>query len=309
MMSATVAPSFAEYLVRTGYETPFEWIERESGMRYIVLSTTVQLHRTLFQWRYAEGMTEGGTAPETGAGAEGGSWPGSSAAPEPPWRKEPKSTRVPLTKEAIVEAALRVLDADGIDGLSMRRVGEELNVGAASIYWHVRNKDELLQLILERVIEEMRLPEPDPEHWQEQLRGYAFAVRDILNSHRDVARISMGRLPSGPQVALVMEWLFTLLTPAGIPARVIAYSGDMLALFVGAFAFEESLGPASFGGDITPEQFLEMMKDYLRSLPPDRFPYTSKMVDLIMSGGREDRFAFGVDLLLRGLESYARDSS
>jgi hypothetical protein len=52
-----------------------------------------------------------------------------------------------------------------------------------------------------------------------------------------------------------------------------------------------------------------MMKDYLRSLPPDRFPYTSKMVDLIMSGGREDRFAFGVDLLLRGLESYARDSS
>ncbi|HEY1919052.1 MAG TPA: TetR/AcrR family transcriptional regulator [Streptosporangiaceae bacterium] len=242
-------------------------------------------------------MAEGGTEPESSA------WPAASAVPDPPWRKEPRSGRVPLTRDAIVDAALRVLDADGIDGLSMRRVGEELKVGAASIYWHVRNKDELLQLILERVIAEMRLPEPDPGHWKEQLREYAFAVRDVLNSHRDVARISMGRIPSGPQIAVVMEWLYTLLTPAGIPAQVIAYSSDLFALFVGAFAFEESLGPST--GDIPPEQFLEMMKDYLRSLPPDRFPYTSKAVDLIMSGGRDERFAFGVDVLLRGLESYA----
>jgi AcrR family transcriptional regulator len=249
-------------------------------------------------------MAAGGTEPETGT-----SWSGAAAVPDPPWRKEPRSGRVPLTREAIVDAALRVLDAVGIDGLSMRRVGEELNVGAASIYWHVRNKEELLQLVMERVIEEMRLPEPDPAHWKEQVRGYAYAVRDILNSHRDVARISMGRIPSGPQIALVMEWLYTLLTPAGIPAQVIAYSGDLFALFVGAFAFEESLGPASFGGDIAPEQFLEMMKGYLRSLPADRFPYTTKAVDLIMSGGPEERFAFGVDLLLRGLESYAQDSS
>jgi AcrR family transcriptional regulator len=233
-------------------------------------------------------------------------WSDASAAPPPPWQQETRSGRVPLTREAIVDAALRVLDADGIDGLSMRRVGEELGVGAASIYWHVRNKDELLQLILERVVGEMRLPEPDPAHWQEQLRAYAFAVRDVLNSHRDVARISMGRIPSGPQIALMMEWLYTLLTPAGIPAQVIAFSSDMFALFVGAFAFEETLGPAALAGDIEPEQFLEMMKDYLRSLPSDRFPYTTKAVDLIMSGGREERFAFGVDLLLRGLESYAR---
>lgn len=254
-------------------------------------------------------MAEEGAAPETSPAPESGGWPGASGVPEPPWRKEPRSTRVPLTRAAIVDAALRVLDADGLDGLSMRRVGEELEVGAASIYWHVRNKDELLQLILERVIGEMRLPEPDPAHWKEQLRGYVYAVRDTLNSHRDVARISMGRIPSGPQIASVMEWLYTVLTPAGLPAQVIAFSSDLLALFVGAFAFEESLGPGSFGGDIEPEQFLEMMKDYLHSLPPDRFPYVTKMVDLIMSGGREERFGFGVDVLLRGLESYARDAS
>jgi AcrR family transcriptional regulator len=248
-------------------------------------------------------MADSDSAPDAGA-----PWPGASAPPDPPWRKETRSTRVPLTREAIVDAALRVLDAEGIEGLSMRRVGEELKVGAASIYWHVRNKDELLQLILERVIGEMRLPEPDPEHWKEQLHAYAYAVRDILNRHRDVARISMGRIPSGPQIALMMEWLFTLLAPAGIPAQVIAYSSDMFALFVGAFAFEESLGPGSFGGDIPPDEFLEMMKDYLRSLPADRFPYVTKTVDQIMSGGREQRFEFGVDLLLRGLESYARQA-
>ena len=212
---------------------------------------------------------------------------------------------MPLTQDTIVDAALRVLDADGLDGLSMRRVGEELNVGAASIYWHVRNKEELLQLILERVVGEMDLPEPDPARWKEQLRDYAFQVRDVLHRHRDVARISFGRIPSGPQVALAMEWLFTLLTPVGIPAQVISFSGDLFALYVGAYAFEESLGPAS-PGDLPPEQFLDMMKDYLRSLPPDRFPYTTQAAEMIFSDPPDARFAFGVDLLLRGLESYAQ---
>ena len=67
-------------------------------------------------------------------------WRDYEGLPEPPWRAARKpSSRAPLTRQAIVDAALRVLDAEGMDGLSMRRVGEELGAGAASIYWHVRN--------------------------------------------------------------------------------------------------------------------------------------------------------------------------
>ena len=60
-----------------------------------------------------------------------------------------------------MDAALAVLDAVGMDGLSMRRVAQELGTGAASLYWHVRNKDELFQLVFDRVTREIVLPEPD----------------------------------------------------------------------------------------------------------------------------------------------------
>src|SRR5207247_9642587 len=93
--------------------------------------------------------------------------------PDPPWRVDTRARarpRVPLTRDAIVEAALHVLDREGLDGLSMRRVAEELGTGAASLYWHVRNKDELIQLLSERLAAEIELPAPDPSRWQEQPR-------------------------------------------------------------------------------------------------------------------------------------------
>ena len=59
-----------------------------------------------------------------------------------------------------MDAAIAVMDREGVDGLSMRRVAEELDTGAASLYWHVKNKDELLQLIFERTAQEVTLPTP-----------------------------------------------------------------------------------------------------------------------------------------------------
>ena len=104
--------------------------------------------------------------------------------PPPPWQRVPqrgaRRRRDPLTQEAIVEAALRVLDAEGLDGLSMRRVGEELNTGAASLYWHVGSKDGLLDLIFEHVIGEQEVPDPEPERWEEQLKEVARTMRATI---------------------------------------------------------------------------------------------------------------------------------
>lgn len=250
-----------------------------------------------FYQRYTVGMASESSRP----------WANAADVPEPPWRTAAQQgARTPLTREAIVQAALRVLDADGIDGLSMRRVGEELGTGAASIYWHVRNKDELLQLVFERVTAEAELPEPDPSRWQEQLRDLAHRMREVLNKHRDVARLSIGRIPSGPTLAVYSEWLFALLKPVGIPDQVIAYLGDLFGLYVGAYAFEESLGTSSFtGGGMSPEQFFQMLSDYIMSLPEERFPNVRRAVGALFGGGPDERFAFGVDLMLRGLATYA----
>jgi len=233
-----------------------------------------------------------------------------NAMPDPSWRPAAKApvVRVPITREAIIEASMRILDRDGMDGLSMRRVGDELGVGAASLYWHVHNKDELLQLLFERITEEVVLPPPDPEHWMDQVRHLAHQMRDVMNAHRDSARISLGRIPSGPSIARLAEWSFEVMQPAGLPDWVIAYVGDLLGLYVGAYAFEESLGLASpTGEEMPPEQIVAMFTEYLTSLPIDRFPRTVAAAGLLMGGPPEERFEFGLDVILRGLSTYAAD--
>ena len=256
-------------------------------------------------WVMTESLPGAGDRDEQGEGRTGAA----SGLPEAPWRQPRRGhQRIPLTEEAIVEAAIRVLDVVVMEGLSMRRVAEKLGTGAASIYWHVRNKEELLQLIFERVTGQMELPEPDPDHWKDQLRELAHRMRSILNSHRDVARISLGRIPMGPTLAVYSEWLFRLLKPVGMPDRVITYIGDFFGLYVGAYAFEESLGVSSPTGEkLDPEQITEMFLSYVMSLPEDRFPYTRANADLMFSGGPDERYEFAVELILRGLESYARE--
>ena len=104
--------------------------------------------------------------------------------PEPPWaatRRE-RPARTPLTREAIVDAALRVVDREGADGLSMRRVAEELGTGPASLYWHVASKDELINLVVDRVVGEIELPPPDPERWQEQFMEGMRQARRVLRA-------------------------------------------------------------------------------------------------------------------------------
>jgi AcrR family transcriptional regulator len=235
---------------------------------------------------------------------------GDEPIPDPPWqrrRRRREPARAPLTRDAIVEAALRVVDAEGLAGMSMRRVADELGTVPSAIYWHVRNKDELLQLVLDRVAGEIELPEPDPANWQEQAKQLAREMRRVLTKHRDIARVSIGSIPAGPNVLLVVEWLLGLLRSAGVPDRTAALAGDLFGLYVGAYAYEESLGLASpTGEDLPPAEVLAMLRDYWLSLPPSRFPNTVALVDSLFEGGPDERFEFGLDVLVQGLAAQAR---
>ncbi len=229
--------------------------------------------------------------------------------PDPPWRgrRSRPAPRVPLTLDAIVDAALRVLERDGMDGLSMRRVADELGTGAASLYWYVHNKEELLQLLFERLNAEIELPRADPSRWQQQLKELARQTRAVAHRHRDYARISLGRIPAGPSLARFAEWAFQVMAPAGIPDRVIAYAADLLALYVGAFAFEESLGLLSPTGEpLPPEQIVAMYRDYISSLPEQAFPYAHRAAADLFAGDADERFEFGLDVLIKGIEATAQ---
>ena len=159
--------------------------------------------------------------------------------PDPPWwRRRPEAARdkKPLTRDAIVEAALVLLERDGLQGLSMRRLAQELGAGAASLYWHVGDKEELLSLLLDRIVGEAEVPDPDPEHWQATVKELGRAARRHLSQRRDAAALSLGRVPAGPNSLPILERNLAVLAASALPPKVIAYAADMFALYVGAFA-------------------------------------------------------------------------
>ena len=227
------------------------------------------------------------------------------ALPEPPWWEVPKrgEARATLSREAIVDAAIEVLDTSGLNGLSMRRVAEALGTGPASLYWHVADKEQLIHLILDRVMGEVELPEPDPSRWEEQIRDFANRARAMFRRHRDVGLASLGRVPMGPNLIRIAEWLLGLLRGAGIPNRPATWFVDLIALVGAAQSVEDDI--ASKGDD----PVINAMGAYLAALPAERFPNMAAVASDMVVGSPDERFEFGLDLLLRGLKSYIDSGS
>jgi AcrR family transcriptional regulator len=217
---------------------------------------------------------------------------------EPPWWRpaKPGRRRQPLSRDAIVDAALALLEAEGADALTVRRLAEELGTGSATLYWHIGSKEELGELVYDRVMGELELPEPDPVRWQEQLKDLARQVYRVMLRHNDLVRFSIGRVPVGPNMLRVMEWSLELFRQVGIPEQPAAYFGDIFGRYLDASVLEVT----SRGGG--PE--LEQVGEYFASLPRDRFPNLTAMTGALFTGDDDDRFEFGLDLLVRGLTAY-----
>ncbi|GAA0944923.1 TetR/AcrR family transcriptional regulator [Nonomuraea longicatena] len=232
--------------------------------------------------------------------------------PTPPWRTARKRAKTQLSQDVIVETGLRILVTDGSEALSMRRVAQALDTGPASLYAHVSNKEELLELIFDRVLGEIHLPEPDPAQWQRQLRGYAMEALRILAQYGDVARIAVANVPTGPNALRVGEWMMGLLVGAGMSPREASFAVDRLALYITADAFEGSQHFARMraAGVTDPgaymEEFATRIADYYRTLPADRFPHLTGYVEEMTAGDGDARFEFGLDLLITGMEARLR---
>jgi AcrR family transcriptional regulator len=161
--------------------------------------------------------------------------------------------RDPISRDAIVAAAIRLLDAEGLDALSMRRIADELGTGAASLYWHVGSKDGLLDLVFDQMIGELEVPEPVPGQWREQLKDVARAQRAVTLRHPSVVRISIGRIPMGPNALRYSERVLAILRAGGLPPRLAVQGSHLLISTVNGFTLDETgmgdaAGPASSAG-------------------------------------------------------------
>ncbi|HEY6285796.1 MAG TPA: TetR/AcrR family transcriptional regulator C-terminal domain-containing protein [Ktedonobacteraceae bacterium] len=207
-----------------------------------------------------------------------------------------------LDQSQIVKAALVLLDEVGFDGLTMRNLAKKLGVQAASLYWHVRNKQDLLSLLSEEICAPMR--EPDRTlPWQNQLEAMAIEYRQVLLAHRDAAQVlaSSGG-PSGPKRLRLTEIGLRTLLDAGLSQKDAAYAGMLMNDFVIMSVLEETRY-ANVETESASEDPSSDVQYWVEALPPNEYPSLVTLANYLTHFDGDERFRFGVELLRNGLET------
>ena len=219
---------------------------------------------------------------------------------------EPPKER--LTQERIVDVALEQMAERGYDSVSMRSVARELGTGPASLYAHVANKDELDQLVIDRISSSLRIPAPDPDHWREQIKQ---VMRDSLAAYRQhpgSAQAALATIPTQEGGLRAAEGIMAILFAGGVAPQAAAWFADLSALYVSAIAAEESVwiergkARAAAGEHYREEDVVAAMRELFASLSPAEFPLLSSHAEVMTAGDGDTRFEFGLDVLVAGLE-------
>ena len=230
--------------------------------------------------------------------------------PPPPWQQLPdrqaRRRREPISRDAIVAAAIRLLDREGLAALSMRRLGDELGAGAASLYWHVGSKDGLLDLVFDEIIGEGQVPDPDPARWREQLKDVARAQRRTSLRHPYLVRISIGRIPMGPNALRYSERVLAILRAGGLSPRLAVQGYLLLIATVNGFTVDETGVEDGTAEALRPRmrsaaEAANMVRDYIASLPGDMFPNMTALADEFAFSDDDERFELLIDIFVDGL--------
>ncbi len=227
-------------------------------------------------------------------------------------RSRRKRKRV-LGLEAIVDVALGIIDAEGVDAVSMRRIAAEFDTGPASLYAYVNNKQELFERVLDRVLEAGDLPDESHDlSWQELVRAWAHSARSVFMSHQDVAKLSFAYIPHGESVIEGAERIMGAMIQGGVPPQVAAWAMDIVSLYIGADAYEGWLLGQRYGDESGREMDdlhdeLSAIGDQFAALSPERYPYMVKYASLLIQGDSDERFAFGINMLIAGFEAQIPD--
>jgi len=207
-----------------------------------------------------------------------------------------------LDQRQIVQAALGLLDEVGFDGLTMRNLAKKLGIKAASLYWHVRSKQDLLLLLADEICAPMR--EPDRTlSWRDQLEFLAHESRRGLLAHRDGARVlANSGGPSGPNRLRITEIGLKTLLDAGFDHKDAAYAAFLMNDYVTTFVLEETR--YAFTEVESAEEYdFSGLPDWTEALSPDKYPSMAALVGYLTEPDADGRFQFGIEILQDGLEA------
>ncbi|MGI8332215.1 TetR/AcrR family transcriptional regulator C-terminal domain-containing protein [Actinomadura scrupuli] len=191
----------------------------------------------------------------------------------------------------MIDAALAVLDAVGLDALTMRKIADQLGVRVGALYWHVHGKHEVLVALAGRILAETHLDQPatgTPAGWRDHLRDTAFRLRAAMLRHRDAARLIAGYAPLSPITLREAETYLRLAAEDGLALDTAAFGGDTLMGFVTGFVLQEQSSPPP----ADPAESAEI----LRELPRLAQWNAQKPID------KSEAFRMGVETVIAGID-------
>jgi AcrR family transcriptional regulator len=210
---------------------------------------------------------------------------------------------VRLDREVIVRAAQRILDEDGLAGLTLRRIGAELGADPTAIYRHFRDKDELVIELADRAF--ASIPAPDPAlPWQERIRRGMRGALELYRTNPDFA-IALSHQPDEtPGLERVAELTLGILAEAGLDPRERAYAYQLLTNHaVGSGLFISQLTLDHWGPETIPAT-----RRVYAALPPDRYPSCVASADHLWPD-LDEVYDLGIDMLIAGIERLARTAT
>ncbi|MBB4932322.1 AcrR family transcriptional regulator [Lipingzhangella halophila] len=225
----------------------------------------------------------------------------------PPRRRREQPT---LSREQIVSEAVRLLDAEGIDALSMRRLGARLGAVATSIYWHVANKDELVELVVDEVFGEARVPAADdPAHWREAVSDCARSLRAVILRHPWISSLhgQIGLAYLGPNLVRLSEGILAVFETAGLSSKEAEQAMKAVTTYASGAATSEAAYLSAHARSGRNEQdWLESLRpateQAVRDHPRLRARYAEQHGE-DPARTREENFDYGLARLLDGIRT------
>ncbi len=218
-------------------------------------------------------------------------------------KTEPTTRREPLSRERVLRAAIELADRDGVDALSMRRVGQALGVEAMSLYNHVANKEDLLDGVVETVVSEID-PAAVGADWKSTMRARILATRRAMLRHRWASEVIVSRQNMTPAMLAYMNSMAEIFRTGGFSVDLTHHAFHVLGSRVLGFTQE------LYDDSAQPSDDPEMMAIMLRQMAT-QYPYITEIASQVahdeasvVGSGCDDQFEFefALDLILDGLE-------
>ena len=220
--------------------------------------------------------------------------------------EDPTPRRQPVTRARVIEAALKIMDSEGLEAVTMRRVGRELGVEAMSLYNHVQDKDDILDGISERVMSKFEIP-PSTDDWREDARAMAREWRRLLGLHPGVMQLFAERHKPLESLAAYrpMDGALDVLRRTGLSARESAQAFNALGGYIMGFVMtEQGLMPGH-----SPEEHAGHLEAVIEALRGAGLPRLLECFPYFAECSTDEQFEFGLDLMVRGLEAKLQGES